>query len=242
MPTFQYGTTSIDYTIRHSPSKNDVTIAIDWTTGVSVVVPDNIDQERIDSVLRRKAAWILRRLAEFREIKPLSTHHEFISGEKFPYLGRQYRLKVTAEDNKSDVSLTFQNGRFTATVPRSSSPSWRQEHLRQALRDWYVSHGHSKVQQRMELFAPRLGITPSNVVVKDQLSRWGSFTKNGIININWKILMAPMRIVDYVIVHELGHMIHADHSSDFWNVVSSVMPDYDERKEWLRVHGATLQL
>lgn len=242
MPTFQYGTTIIDYHLNHRPTKKDVTIAIDWTTGVSVVVPENIDQHRIETVLRRKAPWILRRLAEFQEIKPQTTHHEFIGGEKFPYLGRQYRLKVIALDNASDVSLTFPNGRFTATVPTSSTPSWREEHLRQVFRDWYIRHGATKVQQRMKLFATRLGLEPSKIVIKDQQTRWGSCTKNGTININWRILMAPMRIVDYVIVHELGHMIHADHSSEFWTVVASVMPDYDERKDWLRVNGPTLQL
>lgn len=243
MPTFQYGTTSIDYCIRNSPKKKDVTIVVDWNKGVSVVVPENIDQAYIDAVLRRKAAWILRRLAEFREIKPVSTHHEFISGEKIPYLGRQYRLKVVAEDNASDVTLTFQNGRFIAIAPKSSSPLWRQERIQQTFRDWYIRHGAIKVQQRTTLYAPRLGLTPpSKIVIKDQQTRWGSCTKNGIININWRILMAPMRIVDYVIVHELAHMIHADHSADFWSVVSSVMPDYDERKEWLRVHGATLEI
>lgn len=242
MPTFQYGTTSIDYQLQHNPTKKDVTIAVDWVTGVSVVVPENIDEERIETVLRRKAPWILRRLAEFEAIKQQTTHHEFISGEKFPYLGRQYRLKVIAVENASAETLTFQNGRFTATVPKSSLPSWREEHLRQAFRVWYIEHGSAKVQQRMKLFAPRLGLEPSNVVVKDQQARWGSCTNNGTININWRILMAPMRIVDYVVVHELGHMLHANHSSDFWAVVSSVMPDYDERKEWLRVNGATLQL
>lgn len=242
MPMFQYGTSLIEYSIQHSHKKkrSEVTIAIDWANGVSVVVPDGIDQERIDSALRRKASWILRKLAEFREIKPISTHHEFISGEKFPYLGRQYRLKVIAQENVHDVSLEFQNGRFVAIVPTSSSPNWREERLRQVFRDWYVSHGAIKVQQRLKLFAPRLGISPAKIVIKEQKARWGSCTKNGIININWRILMAPMRIVDYVIVHELAHMIYADHSADFWSVVSSVMPDYDERKEWLRVNGATL--
>jgi predicted metal-dependent hydrolase len=104
MPTFTYGTTSIDYTVRHQPFKRDCTIAVDWQTGVSVVVLENIDQERIDAVLRRKAPWILRKLAEFREIKPLSTHHEFISGEKFPYLGTQYRLKAIAVGLRFELS------------------------------------------------------------------------------------------------------------------------------------------
>ncbi|MDP9729600.1 M48 family metallopeptidase [Alicyclobacillus sp. TC] len=242
MPTFTYGTTTIKYTMRHQSSKRDCTITVDWKTGVSVVVPDEFDQEHIDAVLRRKAPWILRRLIEFSEIKPLSTRHEFISGEKFPYLGRQYRLKVLARDDVSDVSLAFQNGRFVATVPKSSSPTWRGEHLRKAFRDWYITHGAVKVQQRIRLFAPRLGLEPSKVVIKDQQARWGSCTKNGTINVNWRVLMAPMRIVDYVVVHELGHMIHADHSAEFWTVVASVMPDYDERKEWLRVHGAMLDL
>lgn len=242
MPTFQYGTTSIDYHVSYSPVKKDVTIAVAWHTGVSVVAPENVPPERINAVLRLKAPWILRRLAEFEEIKPQLTHHEFISGEKFPYLGRQYRLKVKTIDNASNGTLTFQSGRFIATVPKSSSPSWREEHLRQAFRVWYIEHGTAKVQQRMSLFAPRLGLEPSKVVVKDQQARWGSCTKNGTINVNWRVLMAPMRIADYVIVHELGHMIHANHSSDFWAFISSVMPDYDERKEWLRVNGATLTI
>ncbi|MCL6444136.1 MAG: M48 family metallopeptidase [Alicyclobacillus sp.] len=242
MPTFTYGTTSIDYTLCCKAAKRDCTISVDWKTGITVVVPEGIDQERIDAILRRKAPWILRKLAEFREIKPLSTRHEFISGEKISYLGRQYRLKVIARDDVTNVSLTFQSGRFIAVVPKSSSPTWRQERLRQAFRDWYIEHGLSKVEQRVNLFAPRIGVQPSKVVVKDQKTRWGSCTKNGTININWRILMAPMRIVDYVVVHELAHMIHADHSSDFWSVVASVMPDYDERKEWLRIHGPTLEL
>jgi len=146
MPTFQYGTTSIEYCVRYSPTKRDVAIAVDWITGVTVVVPENIDQDYIDTVLRRKAPWILRKLAEFREIKPQSTHHEFVSGEKFPYLGREYRLKVVAIDEASDVTLSFQNNRFTATVPMLSNPPWRLEHLRKAFRDWYIAHGAFKVQ------------------------------------------------------------------------------------------------
>lgn len=242
MPTFTYGTTSIDYTVHYKPFKRTCTISVDWRTGVSVVVPEGIGQERIEAILRRKAPWILRKLAELREIQPLCVRREFISGEKFPYLGRQYRLKVIAREDVSDASLTFQNGRFLAVVPPSSSPAWRRERLRRAFRDWYVRHGLGKIEQRIQRFAPRLGVRPSRIVIKDQKSRWGSCTKNGTININWRILMAPMRIVDYVVVHELSHLIHADHSPDFWSVVASVMPDYRERKEWLRIHGPTLEL
>ena len=242
MPTFTYGTTNIKYTVQQRPSKRDCTITVDWQSGVSVTAPEGVDTDRIDAVLKRKAAWILRRLEEFREIKPLSTRREFVSGEKFPYLGRQYRLKVTAESGADDVVLAFNNSRFLATVPVASTPEWRAQRLQSAFQHWYVTHGHAKVAQRMRLYAPRLGLELTKIVVKDQRARWGSCTKGGAINVNWRVLMAPMRIVDYVIVHELSHMIHADHSSEFWTTVQSVMPDYDERKEWLRIHGATLEL
>ena len=242
MPTFRFGTTDVDYSVRHQPDKPDITIAVDWTNGLSVVAPEGIEHQQIEATLKRKARWILRKLAEFEEIRPSTTKYEFISGEKFPYLGRQYRLTVLKREDVDDVTMMFQNGRFVATTPSACDAVWREERFRRAFRQWCISHGHPKVQQRIELFAPRLGLHPSKVVVKDQQSRWGSCTKNGTININWKVLMAPMRIVDYVVVHELGHMVHADHSSEFWTVVSSVMPDYDERKEWLRVHGPTLYI
>ncbi len=242
MPTFTYGTTSIDYTVHPQPSKRDCTIAVDWQSGVSVVVPENINPEQIDMVLYKKAPWILRRLAELREIHPLPAHHEFISGEKLPYLGRQYRLKVHTDPAIEEVSLKFQHGRFVAVAPKVCDPAWRSEQLSQQFRDWVVEHGWVKVQHRIELFAPRLGVAPSKVLLKEQQSRWGSCTKSGVIHINWKILMAPMRIVDYVVVHELVHMRHPNHSSEFWTTLQSVMPDYHERKEWLRLQGPTLEL
>jgi len=242
MATLQFGKTSIDYVIHRVSSKDGIVISVDWTSGVRVVAPDHLEEERIEAVLKKKAPWILRKLAEMRQIKPLTTRHEFISGEKFPYLGRQYRLRVNVEDGVNEVSLTFQNGRFVAAIPSTSSPAWRENQLRLAFRDWYMTHGLTKVQQRVELFAPRLGVQPSKVVVKDQKTRWGSCTKSGTISVNWRVLMAPMRIVDYVVVHELAHILRGDHSPAFWSIVASVMPDYAERKEWLRIHGPTLEL
>lgn len=241
MPSFTFGTSTIEYTIQYKPLKHDCTIAIDWSTGVSIVAPEGVSQERVDDVLRRKAPWILRRLAEFREIKAPSTRHLFLSGEKFPYLGRNYRLKVQAGDVR-EVSLAFKNGRFFALVPHESSSIWREERLRSAFHNWYIAHGHDKLQRRVQLFGNRLGVHPAKVVVKNQQARWGSCTKSGTVNFNWHILMAPLRIVDYVVVHELSHMLYSDHSAEFWTTMQSVIPDYDERKEWLRVHGPTLQL
>jgi predicted metal-dependent hydrolase len=242
MPKFQFGNTIIDYDIKHSPSRNDITIAVDWVDGVSIVVPQDTDQITIDLALHKKAGWILNKLADFREIKMLSSHREFISGEKFGYLGRQYRLKVTKDESVSEASLIFRNSRFFAVVPMSFDDSLRQKHLYDLFRKWYITHGLIKIHNRIKLYSARMECYPSKVVVKEQQARWGSCTKNKTININWKILMAPMRVVDYVLVHELAHIQYPDHSNDFWSKVESILPDYQERKEWLRVNGPTLDL
>jgi predicted metal-dependent hydrolase len=177
---------------------------------------------------------------EFNEIKLLSSSKEFLSGEKFPYLGRHYRLKVTVDEKIHEVKLSFQKGLFSVNIPKNWDTAQRQQHLNELFRQWYYTHGQSKLEERLKLYSPKMECFPSKLVIKEQQMRWGSCTKNGTVNINWLILMAPMRIVDYVLVHELAHLKHPDHSTAFWLTLQSVLPDYESRKEWLRINGPTL--
>ncbi|KRF31952.1 M48 family metallopeptidase [Paenibacillus sp. Soil787] len=236
---FHYGNSTIDYSLTYGTKKKDITVSVDWVNGVGVNAPDNIEQGVIDRILHKKAPWILKKLYEFNEIKQLSIPKEYLSGEKFPYLGRQYRLKVNVS-NIRHATLSFHQGRFIAEIPMNWDESQRQQQLYELFRHWYITHGYIKIQERLRFYSAKMECSPSKLIVKDQQMRWGSCTKNGTININWKILMAPMAIVDYVIVHELAHMKQPDHSPAFWATVQSVLPDYESRKEWLRVHGATL--
>ncbi|OMD62995.1 zinc metalloprotease [Paenibacillus odorifer] len=240
MATFNFGTKNITYNLHHKAYKTDITVTVDWTNGVNVVVPEHITQEELEKVLHKKAPWILKKMYEFNEIKMFTPEKEFLSGEKFPYLGRHYRLKVTAHEKKSDVSLMFKKGCFLATIPKDWNDRQRQKELKELLQQWYFLHGEIKLRERLNLYSPKMECYPSKLVLKEQEMRWGSCTKNGTVNINWLILMAPMRIVDYVLVHELAHLKHPDHSPAFWATIQSILPDYESRKEWLRVHGPTL--
>lgn len=241
MPSIKYGTTTIEYSLEHKANKHDVTIAVEWNSGVSVVAPLEMNQDDLEIVIRKKCPWILMKLIEFREINDLQKPLEFLSGEKIQYLGRRYRLKVHPIPTDVKPELRFLNNRFVATIPSNMIANQTQI-LRNLCVAWLKSKGHEKLKERVKYYSNMMSLVPSQLIVKDQEKRWGSCTKSGAILINWRIMMAPMRIVDYVVVHELAHLKYQDHSSDFWKTIHSVMPDYEQRKEWLRINGPTLQL
>lgn len=242
MPSFQYGNSSIEYTLDRSPYKQDVVISVEWIDGVKVVAPPHVDEEQLDRILYKKAPWILAKWADFEEISLPPEPKEFVSGEKFPYLGRHYKLKVAQSSSRTPPTLTFKNGRFLASVPADTGIEQRRELLYPLFRDWYLRNGQAKLNERLLLFSPKMNLSPTKLTLKDQKMRWGSCTKEGAIYLNWRLVLAPMRIMDYVLVHELAHLSYADHSTDYWRFVRSILPDFEERKGWLRIHGPTLIL
>ena len=159
---------------------------------------------------------------------------QFVSGEAFPYLGRYYRLKVTKLTPAGQNKCRLANGRFFVegdghTDSKNGNPS-----VKRALIEWYVEHAEEKIKERVNQFAPLIGKRPVSIRVKNQEKRWGSCSRRGIIRFNWKIVMAPISVMDYVIVHELCHLIYAHHSAEFWQKVQSVIPDYEKRRHLLK--------
>ena len=116
------------------------------------------------------------------------------------------------------------------------------QNIQLALIDWYRNHAEKRLQEKTKRYAKLISVTPNAVGIKSFKSRWGSCHMNGDIVFNWKIIMAPNRIVDYVVVHELCHLKHHDHSPKFWQAVEKVIPDYKRCKEWLKENGRGLEV
>ncbi|WP_394173994.1 M48 family metallopeptidase [Guptibacillus hwajinpoensis] len=241
MPQFQFGTTTIEYSLNVNDEKKDVSIAVEWLEGVRVTAPTNLDTKQLETILHKKAPWIIEKIDGFNQIETFASEKEFLSGEKLPYLGRNYRLKVTREVDASPA-LTFHQGKFYLTVAADTQPCERIATAKELFQKWYISHGQQKIQQRLALYSPKLNLYPKKIEVRNQNTRWGSCTPGGNININWRIMMAPMNIVDYLVVHELAHLKHPNHSTEYWRLVESVLPDYKDRKEWLRINGPSLTI
>ncbi|WP_288841663.1 M48 family metallopeptidase [uncultured Deefgea sp.] len=202
---------------------------------VSIIVPFALPQERIQKIVDEKTRWVKEKLYLHSQSMPLS-NKEFISGEAFPYLGRNYRLKIEAG---AFQPVKLKQGRLLVTLPLESTTP---DLIRNALVRWYRHQAEQRFVEKVRRYAKIIGVKPASVGVKTFKSRWGSCSVKGEILFHWKVILAPHRIVDYVVVHELCHLKHHDHSPAFWKSVEAVIPDYLECKEWLKLMGAGLEV
>ncbi len=188
--------------------------------------------DKVEALVTKKTRWILKKLLFQRDRRPPKPK-EYVSGESFSYLGGNYRLKV---ESGPFEYVTLKSGKLTVHVP--SRVRKRDRYIRNALVGWYREHALNMLQDKVARYSKVVGVVPSSVGIKTFKSRWGSCSSNGHIQFNWKIIIAPNPIVDYVVVHELCHLRHHNHSPDFWKCVEWVLADYRERKDWLRANGA----
>ena len=161
---------------------------------------------------------------------PLSPR-EFVSGESVLYFGRHYRLKVH-RNATGDAKL--RGGWLHVSVPAGALQA---AHVRADLLSWLRRHATERLPERVEAWRSKAGVAMPRVVIADQQKRWGSCDRIGTIRLNWRIIQAPMRLVDYVVVHELVHLRHRGHGRDYWQAVGRVMPDYERRRDDLRQRG-----
>ena len=196
---------------------------------VQVIIPQGLSDARIEQIVREKTSWIRDKLRKQSLMKPKKPK-EYVSGEAFAYLGKNYRLKL-AQGSSEAVKLTL--GKLVIGADAD---------IKRELTSWYIHHAEKRLNEKVVRFAQVIGVEPKTVKVKDYKSRWGSCSNLGDISFHWAIIMAPHYIVDYVVVHELCHMIHHNHSPAFWQQVEKVLPNYSECRGWLKLNGQELKV
>lgn len=227
------------YQVIRRPRRRTASISVTPDNSVTVVVPESLSENQIVQLVNRKKGWIKGKILFNDHVRKYHKPKQYISGESFSYLGKNYRLKII-QGKPDGVKLT--KGRFTVQVPENITKEEREYLILTQLSNWYREHALERLRIKSERFSEVIGVHPSSIGVKAYKSRWGSCTSTGDVNFNWKIIMAPHSIVDYVVVHELCHLKYHDHSKAYWKLVSKIMPDYRERKEWLRVNGFRLEI
>jgi predicted metal-dependent hydrolase len=242
MEQIRIGNTLIDYRLIFSSRQKTIELVIGLDSGFTVKAPDSISKEEVAIHFKRKTKWIVNNLDKMNEVIRNETQKEFVSGEKFLYKGKHYRLKVIKIDEEVIPSLTFTHSKFVAHVP-SSVPEFDYPRIIQPLFiDFYHEKAEKIIRQRASKYLVYFEVKPSVLKVQSLKNKWGNCSKTNQLRFNWRVIMAKMSIIDYVIVHELCHTKHKDHSKAFWSEVKKILPDYEERTEWLRIHGDLLKV
>lgn len=233
----QWGTTPIPFTVQRSDRRRTVALTMDHGRLV-VTAPRDLSLGRVKDVVRRKAPWVVARQRRAAEGAAPPSSREFVTGETVLHLGRHFRLKVieTTEPEHARV--------WAGWYEIGVAPGLSKDACRRAVRRGLAG----SLKQRADLFLPdrlaRLcaqhGVEVPAMYVRDQRRRWGSCDTEGVLRINWRIVQAPLPLIDYVLVHELAHREHREHGPTFWAEVGRWMPDYEDRRRRLREMGAGL--
>jgi predicted metal-dependent hydrolase len=225
--SIQFGSKTIDFKLVYSARKS-LGISITPNMEVLVKAPEDAPIDKIKQKLRDKAPWILKQQSFFLTFHPKTSPKKYVSGETHLYLGRQYRLKII----EGALNVVKLKGRF---IEVTCTEKGRVEEL---LNKWYLEHARVRFKQYAAPWIERFkfyNVEPSNIVLREMPTRWGSCTPKGKIILNPELIKAPKGCVEYVIVHELCHLVHLDHTSKFFNLQEKEMPDWEKWKMRLEV-------
>ena len=224
-----FGKRKIEFDVRYEP-REWFRVTVDPEGQVHVVAPEGKTADAIADRVRKKAPWIVCQKNYFEQLRPNPVIRSFVAGETHYYLGRQYRLNIIRCNGKPQVRL---KGRFFDVALSDCSDTKKIEEL---LREWYREHAKKYYQEQLTKGFHKMkrhSIEPPVLVVRTMRRRWGSCTKNGKILLNLELIKTPSDCVEYVIMHELCHLVERNHTDKFYRLLSSLMPNWKKIKEKL---------
>jgi len=209
-------------------SKKRKTVSLQVTAEAEIIVrvPHRLSSRRINEIVNEKKDWLQKKYKiALARLKKYSVK-KYVNGEKFLYLGDLYNLNIVVEQ---DEPLKFENEFLLAN-------KWQRE-AKELFANWYRKQALIELQNRVQHYSLESGIKYSKVKISNAKKRWGSCSINGNLNFNWRLIMAPKWVLDYVVAHELSHLEHRNHSRVFWNRVKEIYPRFKEAKKWLKING-----
>lgn len=216
----------LQFELRLSERRKTIGLTVDRAGELVAHAPADVSAEDLKRWIASKLLWVHRKLAMKREAAPHTRTPEYVTGEGFCYLGKRYRLKVVATQ---DAPLHFDGTQFMLRRD-ARTPERHFCH-------WYIETGSQWVRRRVNLLSARTSTQPLRIDVRDLGFRWGSCGRDGVIYFNWKLLQLPVRLIDYIIAHELVHLQERHHGPEFWSALGRAIPDWQTRKETLRTQA-----
>jgi len=220
----------IEYKIKYSKRKT-LNISVERDRSVIVRAPKNLSLDKIEEIVQSKRGWIKDKINHTQKYTIDLRAKEFVSGETLLYLGRNYQLLVIDEE--------FEGVKFNHNFVISKS---NQENANRLFKEWYLTKALEKIEPLAKKYATNLGVSYNRCKISEMRYRWASCTPQNNILFNWRIIKAPLYVLEYLVAHELAHLIETNHTPKFWNIVSIQVPNYEKAKSWLREKGELLEI
>jgi predicted metal-dependent hydrolase len=226
--------TTLPYRIRRSNRALHARIQVD-AGGVEVVVPNHFPLRNVEPFVQEKRPWIERTLRRMRESEEHFPPADLRDGGEVPYLGERLALRVRIEPARSRAHVARRGSELRVALGPETP-------LETALEAWYRRRARAEVAPRLDAAVARAGRSYSSLQIRGQRTRWASCSTSGAMSFNWRLLLAPVEILDYVVEHEVAHLDVQNHSPRFWRLLASRSPDWREHERWLRRYGHALRL
>jgi hypothetical protein len=224
----------LPYRVRRSDRARRARIVV-GADGVEVVVPRRVPLRQVVPFVEAKRPWIERTLRRQREAAADAPRIRLEPGGELPYLGERLALDVRREPGRRRAHVARDGDRLVVRLPAGGD-------LRAAVEAWYRRRARAEVVRRLDAACARAGRRYSKLTIRGQRTRWASCSSSGAMSFNWRLLLAPAEVLDYVVEHEVAHLDHHDHSPAFWALVAERCPGWREREDWLRRCGPALRL
>jgi predicted metal-dependent hydrolase len=238
MPTINIKNVQINYSVTYNKRRINLRLKAVPPANIEVAAPAGFPAYRIEEVLRTKSDWILSQLAKLAETQANPVNSSIQDGAELLFCGQIVKLRLEPSAAQR-AKVALQAGTMTASLPKHIDRQDEQA-VATVLKKWYISSARRLLTERTAYWATQIGVRPQKISIREQKTRWGSCSHRANINYNWRIIMAPPAVIDYLVVHELCHIKMPNHSKDFWLLVGQSAPDYKQHRAWLRRNAALL--
>lgn len=233
---YSYKGSMVDYELIKSNRKS-IEIRLKSNGQVIIKGPKHMLKDQCEKVLEQKWDWILENLQKFNERQSQENHRQYKDKEVFNILGEKVTIKLLRQ-SLNVSKLKKLSGEWIFSIPEG----WDKEKIIEVLIPYFKASLKQYLEDRIRYYEPMFSKKVKSLTIRNQSTKWGSCSSKQGLNFNYRLIFAPLEIIDYLVVHEMSHLEHMNHSKSYWKKVYSVMPDYEKKDQWLKNNGHKLSV
>jgi predicted metal-dependent hydrolase len=238
MHTLKIDNHQLTYTIIYQKNRKSVQLKLNSSSHLTITAPTRFPKEGIEKIVLEKRKWIVKQITKLAAAAANPINKSVCDNAAILFLGQPHILKFMSKDTHKPPVHLEENQIMLNILPLTAKDT--NATAEKILKQWYIHYATNTLVTRTTFWASVIKVNPKRITIKEQKTRWGSCSSKGNINYNWRIIMAPMEVIDYLVIHELCHLRIPNHSQAFWQEVGNYSPHFKQCREWLRTNGALI--